>query len=146
MEQEMSYEEWTKSVPERLIKDPLWASAYYRFDMYLYDLAWLDSVILQRDFRGRELVSQLIRSTGGLCANVEEAYGRGVGTADYIRILRIALGEAREAQGWYLRSRHILPADLVERRLEIITQIISLLVKTISSHRKNLVKSQLPNS
>jgi four helix bundle protein len=146
MEREVTLEEWMKTVPERLTTDPLWASAYYRLGMYLYDLAWLDCVTLRRDFRGHELVSQLIRSTGGLCANVEEAYGRGVGTADYVRILRIALGETREAQGWYLRSRHILPVDLVDRRLEIITQIISLLVKTISSHRINLGKSKLPNS
>ena len=141
MERELMLEEWIDTVPERLKMDPLWASAYYRFGMYLYDLAWLDCVTLHRDFRGHELVSQLIRSCGSLCANVEEAYGRGVGTADYIRILRIGLGEAREAQGWYLRSRHILPVDIVERRLEIITQIISLLAKTISSHRKTLVKS-----
>jgi four helix bundle protein len=141
MERELTHEAWMKTVPERLIKDPLWASAYYRLGMYLFDLAWLDCATLHRDFRGHELVGQLIRSTGGMCANGEEAYSRGVGTADYIRILRIALGEAREAQGWYLRSRHLLPADRVERRLEIITQIISLLVKTISSHRKTLTKA-----
>jgi hypothetical protein len=40
---------------------------------------------------------------------MEEAYGRGVGTADDVRILRIALGEGRETQGWYVRARHLIP-------------------------------------
>jgi four helix bundle protein len=110
----------------------------YRLGMYLYDLIWLDCLALRKDFRGHEIVGQLVRSVGGICANVEEAYGRGVGTADYVRILRIALGEARETQGWYLRSWHLLPVKLVDRRMNLINQIILLLVRTISSQRKLL--------
>jgi four helix bundle protein len=138
---ELTIEEWVKTVPERLRSDPLWESGYYRLAMYLYDLVWIDCAQLKTDFRGREIVSQLIRSAGGICANVEEAYGRGVGSADYIRILRIALGEARETQGWYMRGRHILGNDLLERRMSIIAQIIALLVNTITRHRKNLSRS-----
>lgn len=140
-ERELSFQEWQAIAPKRLREDPLWSSTYYQLAMYLYDLVWLDCADLRQDFRGREIVQQLIRSAGGVCANLEEAYGRGVGTADYIRIMRIALGEARETQGWYLRARHVLQPEVVESRLQIIVQIITLLVRTISSHRNKLHKS-----
>jgi four helix bundle protein len=133
-----NFDDWLKTVPNRLKSDPLWESVYYRQAMYLYDLAWVDCVQLQRDFRGREIVHQLIRSAGSICANVEEAYGRGVGTPDHIRVMRIALGEARETQGWYMRSRHILASELVDQRLSIVDQVIAQLVSTINRHRKNL--------
>jgi four helix bundle protein len=136
MEKELAFREWEHTLPERIQCDPLWKSEYYRLAMYFYDLSWNDCYVLRQDFRGREIVGQLIRSAGSICANLEEAYGRGVGTADYVRIVRIALGEAREAQGWYLRSRHLLPLDLLERRLNLIDHLISLLVRNITSHRR----------
>lgn len=120
----VDYQEWEENIPARLSEDPLWKSQYYRFAMYLYDLVWQDCAVLKRDFRGKEIARQLIRSAGSISANMEEAYGRGVGTADYVRILRIALGEARETQGWYLRSRHLLSSEIIDARLDIIKQII----------------------
>lgn len=137
-ETKFSFDEWQKAAPQRLKSSPLWKSDYYQFSMYLYDLAWQDCAVLRKDFRGREIVSQLIRSIGSISANIEEGYGRGIGTADYVRILRIALGEAREAQGWYFRSRHVLPPELVEHRTNVLDQIIALLVNAISRHRKAL--------
>ena len=142
-ERTLSFNEWEEKAPKRLRDDPLWASTYYRLAMYLYDLVWLDCEYLRKDFRGREIVQQLIRSAGSVYANLEEAYGREVGTADYIRIRRIALGEARETQGWYFRSRHVLPQEVLESRLQICVQIITLLVRTISSHREKL---RIPSS
>src|SRR4030067_295087 len=115
----LSFNEWEEKTPKRLREDPLWASPYHRLAMYRSDLVWLDCECLRKDYRGREIVQQLIRSAGGVCANLEEAYGRGVGTPDYIRIMRIALGEARESQGWYLRSRHVLPPEVFESRMQI---------------------------
>ncbi|MEW5869442.1 MAG: four helix bundle protein [Chloroflexota bacterium] len=137
---ELSLEEWLKTVPEKVRSDPLWGSTYYRMAMYLYELAWKDCELLQKDFRGREIVHQLVRSAGSICANIEEAYGRGVGSADYLRIMRIALGEVRETQGWFFRSRQILPADLIQRRSDLLAQIVAMLASTISSHRQNLSK------
>ena len=98
---ELTMAEWVETIPKKYRLDPLWGTtAYYRMAMYLYDLAWQDCDQLRHDLRGREIASQLIRSAGGICANLEEAYGRGVGSLDYLRIVRIALGEARETQGW----------------------------------------------
>jgi four helix bundle protein len=141
MSEWLNFDEWQKTVLERLRKDQLWESQYYRLAMYLYDLAWDDCEILRNDYRGREIVGQLIRSAGSICANLEEAYGRGVGTPDYVRIMKIDIGEIREAQGWYFRSRRILPPDLLEHRLSVINQVLSYVINTLNSHRRNLRKT-----
>lgn len=125
------FDQWFEQAPVELQKDPLWKSKYYQLGMYLYELAWHDCDQFSRDFRGREIARQLIRSVGSICANMEEAYARPVASADYRRILRISLGEARESKGWYLRSRHIIPQDMLESRLEILDHIISLLVNIL---------------
>jgi four helix bundle protein len=140
MMEELTMEQWVETLPKELKADPLWQSAYYRVAMYLYDLVWMDADILYKDYRTREIVSQIVRSAGSVCANMEEAYGRGIGTADYVRIMRISLGEARETQGWYFRARHVLPKDLMERRSRILTQVISLLVAAIDGTKKALRK------
>ena len=133
---ELPFEEWVKTLPDSLRSDPLWKSAYYRLAMYLYDLMWIDSVVINKDFRGREIVHQLVRSAGSVCANMEEAYRRGIGTADYVRIMRISLGELGETQGWYFRARHILGSELLEKRIKVIQQTIALTVKVIDQNRR----------
>lgn len=133
---ELPFEEWAKTLPDSLRNDPLWKSTYYRLSMYLYDLMWIDSEVINKDFRGREIVHQLVRSAGSVCANMEEAYRRGIGTADYVRIMRIALGELGETQGWYFRARHILGSELLEERIKIIQQTIALTVKVIDQNRR----------
>jgi four helix bundle protein len=140
MEQELTFKDWQTTAPLSLSSDPLWKSNYYRLAMYLYDLVWLDCELLKQDYRTQKLVGQIIRSVASICANLEEAYGRGVGTADYVRGMRISLGEARETKGHYLRFRHILPPELIERRMSIIDQVIFNLVGTINTHRKKLMR------
>jgi four helix bundle protein len=133
---ELPFEEWVKTLPDSLRNDPLWKSAYYRLSMYLYDLMWIDVELINKDFRGREIVHQLVRSAGSVCANMEEAYRRGIGTADYVRIMRISLGELGETQGWYFRARHILGSELLGKRIKIIQQAIALTVKVIDQNRR----------
>lgn len=133
---ELPFEEWVKTLPDSLRNDPLWKSSYYRLSMYLYDLMWIDVELINKDFRGREIVHQLVRSAGSVCANMEEAYRRGIGTADYVRIMRISLGELGETQGWYFRARHILGSELLEKRIKVIQQTIALTVKVIDQNRR----------
>jgi len=73
-DKELPFDEWVKTLPEALRNDPLWKSAYYCLSLYLYDLVWLDSIAVNKDFRGREIVHQLVRSAGSVCANMEESY------------------------------------------------------------------------
>ena len=133
---ELPFDEWVNTLPTSLRNDPLWKAAYYRFAMYLYDLVWLDSVLIGKDFRGREIVHQVVRSAGSVCANMEEAYRRGVGTADFVRIMRISLGELGETQGWYFRSRHILNEETLDKRIKVIQRAIALIVTAINQNRK----------
>ena len=135
-DKELPLDEWVKTLPASLRNDPLWKSAYYRLAMYLYDLMWLDAEKINKDFRGREIVHQLVRSSGSVCANMEEAYRRGIGTPDFVRIMRISLGELGETQGWYFRARHILGAELLDKRIAVIQQAIALTVTVIDQNRR----------
>lgn len=136
----VKFEDWEKTVPSYVKKDPLWESLYYRVALFLSDLVWDDCELLQKDFRARHFVGQITHSSGSVSANMEEAYGRGVGTPDYVRIIRISLGEAREARGWYYRSRRALPADLLEHRYKVIDHLISLIINLLNAHKGNLGK------
>jgi len=136
----LKFEEWEKTVPDYVKKDPLWDSLYYRVALYLYDLVWDDCDLLQKDFRARKNVEQIIHSSGSISANMEEAFGRGVGTPDYVRILKISLGEIRETRGWYYRCRKALPTDLLEHRYKVVDHLRSLVVNVLNSHKGNLGK------
>jgi four helix bundle protein len=95
--------------------------------------------IFPKDFRARHNIEQIIHSSGSVSANMEEAYGRGVGTPDCPDI-KISLGEIRETRGWYYRSRRALPAGLLEHRYTVLDHLTSLVVNTLNSHKRNLGK------
>ncbi len=135
-DKELPFDEWVKTLPASLRNDPLWKSAYYRLAMYIYDLMWLDAEKINKDFRGREIVHQIVRSSGSVCANMEEAYRRGIGTPDFVRIMRISLGELGETQGWYFRARHILGEEVLDKRIKVIQQAIALTVTVIDQNRR----------
>ena len=131
----LSYEEWVEQMPDAIKKDALWQFTAYRKALYLYDLVWADCDLLMRDIRGREVTRQVIRASGSISANMEEGYGRGY-SKDRDYFLRIALGSARETRGWYVRSRHLLPIDLLDHRISLASEIIALLVTEISKKRR----------
>ena len=129
----LSFEEWENQVPASLRQDPLWRSLTYRKALYLYDLTWEDIQRWPKRPGVFALADQLLRSLGSISANLEEGWGRGFG-ADRNRFLRIALGSAREAKGWYFRSRHLLTKSVLEERLALLDSIIGLLVSEL--HRQ----------
>jgi len=129
------FEEWVAQAPMEMRSLPLWKSLVYRKAMYFYDLAWSDCERLQADFRGKAVATQLIRSVGSVVANLEEAFGRGIQSADARRILRIALGEARESQGWYLRGRHLFPEEVWHHRVALAEEIVRLLLTAIRTSK-----------
>ncbi|MFO7678775.1 MAG: four helix bundle protein [Chloroflexota bacterium] len=130
-----NYEAWLTQVPQRIQSDPLWSFVTYRKALFLSDLAWFDSEKFLNDSRGNGLAWQLVNSSGSVPANIEEGYGRGYGK-DYARFLRIALGLAREAKGWYFRGRHMLDKTVVEHRMDLIDEIIKNLVITADQQRQ----------
>lgn len=131
-----SFEDWDNQVPEIIKRSPLWELRIYRLALFLSDLAWFDSDLILQAPQAKSLSWQLVRSAGSVPANIEEGYGRGYGK-DYARFLRIALGSARETQGWYYRARHTLPEDTVQHRLKLCDEVISGL-RILSKKQANL--------
>jgi four helix bundle protein len=123
----MTYEEWEEGVPDVIKTDPVWRFFAYRKALFLYDLAWKDCGKLMRDTRGKAVARQLIRSAGSISANIEEGYGRGLGK-DRNYFLRVSTGSARETRGWYYRARRLLPKEVLEHRLTLLSETIALLV------------------
>ena len=131
----MTYEVWEQTIPDAIKADPVWQFYAYRKALFLYDLMWGDCEPLMRDPRGRAVVEQLTRSTGSISANIEEGYGRGFGK-DRDHFLRISTGSARESKGWYFRARRLLAPELLNRRLALLDDIISLLVTELNRQRQ----------
>ncbi|MDH4136941.1 MAG: four helix bundle protein, partial [Anaerolineae bacterium] len=104
----MTYEEWLAQVPDSLKNDPIWKFEAYPKSLLLYDLAWEDTDKLLKDVRGRKLAGQVIDSAGSVRANIDEGFGRGIESGEYIQFLRYALGSARETRSWYYKARRLL--------------------------------------
>ncbi|PKO21933.1 MAG: hypothetical protein CVU38_12090 [Chloroflexi bacterium HGW-Chloroflexi-1] len=71
---------------------------------------------------------------GSISANIEEGYGRGFGK-DRDHFLRYSAGSARETKGWYYRSRHLLSPEVIQHRMALCDDIISLLVTELKHQR-----------
>jgi four helix bundle protein len=131
----MTHEEWLAQVSDSLKNDPIWKFEAYPKSLFLYDLAWEDTDKLLKDVRGRKLAGQLIDSAGSVSANIDEGFGRGIESGEYIQFLRYALGSARETRSWYYKSRRLLAAEAVRHRIALCDEIIALLVVTIKQRR-----------
>ena len=112
--------------------DSLESFGIYRLARQLFEDFWADSEILNRDFRGRELVKQQVRSLDSVCANMEEGFGRGFGK-ELPQHLKISRGEARESRGRYERCSRLLPAEIISQRVSVLSRIIGGLSKTIQT-------------
>ena len=112
--------------------DRLESFGIYTMARQLFKDFWNDSEILGRDYRGRELVRQQVRSLDSICANIEEGFGRGFGK-EFPQHLKIARGEARESRGRYERCENLLSAEMIARRIATLDCIIGGLTKTITT-------------
>lgn len=113
-------------------QDRLESFGIYQLACQLFHDFWPDSEILGKDYCGRELVKQQVRSLDSICANIEEGFGRGYGK-ELPQHLKIARGEARESRGRYSRCSHLLSADLINQRLSALDHIIGGLTNTINT-------------
>lgn len=118
--------------------DRLESYGIYQLARKLFDDFWNDSEIIGKDYRGRELVKQQVRSLDSVCANIEEGYGRGYGK-ELPQHLKISRGEARESKGRFERCARLLPAETVQTRVATLDRIIGGLSKTI-----NTIESRKP--
>ena len=130
-----SDEEWLAQVPENIKRDPLWSFEVYPKTLLLSDLVWEDTELMMKDARGRAVAGQLVRSTGSICANIEEGHGRGFGK-DNAYFQRVALGSARESRGWYYRGRRFLRPEIYQERICLLDEIIGALVLASNTQRR----------
>jgi four helix bundle protein len=134
----MNYKEWEKDVPEAYKADSVWKVTAYRFALYLSDLCWQDLQTLLQDKRTMSIADQLYRAVGSISANLAEGYSR-VSGKDRALFYQYSLGSTREARDWYFKARHVLGDEIFNKRVEVITDILRLLVKMISQQRGYLV-------
>ena len=112
--------------------DRLESFGIYQLACQLFEDFWKDSDVLLKDYRGRELVRQQVRSLDSVCANMEEGFGRGFGK-ELPQHLKISRSEARESRGRYERCHHLLPPETIARRVATLSHIIGGLSKTIKT-------------
>lgn len=112
--------------------DRLESFGIYQLARQLFQDFWPDSEILGKDYRGRELVKQQVRSLDSVCANIEEGFGRGFGK-ELPQHLKIARGEARESRGRYSRCNHLLATEIINQRIATLDHIIGGLTNTINT-------------
>ena len=115
-----------------MTQDRLEEFGIYKLACQLFDDFWADSEIVGKDYRGHELVKQQIRSIDSVCANIEEGYGRGF-NKEWTQHLKIARGEARESKGRYRRMKFFLAAEIINKRMAVLDQIIGGLTATINT-------------
>ena len=135
----MTYEEWLKSVPVEITGDSLWKMKAYRLGVFVADVGWHDVTKLMQDRRTLRVADQLYRSLGSISANLAEGYSRGTGK-DRARFYEYALGSARESRDWYYKSRHILPEQVIQHRLRLLTEIIRLLLTMVPQQRNHVLR------
>jgi four helix bundle protein len=136
------YAEWEKQVPEAYKVDSIWKVTAYRLALFLSDLCWQDFLKLLRDKRTMAIADQLYRAVGSISANLAEGYSR-VSGKDRARFYQYSLGSTREARDWYFKARLVLGKEIFENRVNIITEILSLLVKMISQQRGYLIREDI---
>jgi len=137
----MRYQEWLTSVPETITGDTLWKMELYRTALFLGDLAWHDSQKLTKQPQAYSLADQLLRAVGSISANIAEGYSRSSGK-DQARFYEYALGSARESRDWYFKARFVLGNDVTDHRLDLLTQTIRQLLRTIPNSRIKSIREE----
>jgi len=130
----MRNDEWQAGIPDEIKGDSLWKLEVYRLGLFVADIAWQHVLALSKTLLTRDLANQLYRAVCSLSANIAEGYSRSTGK-DRARFLEYSLGSAREARDWYYKSRHTLSEEVVNHRINLLTQIIKIL-NVLTPHQR----------
>jgi four helix bundle protein len=136
------YDEWQAGVPDDIKGDSLWKLEVYRLGLFISDIAWQDALELNKNHLTRGIADQLYRAVCSISANIAEGYSRSTGK-DRARFLEYSLGSAREARDWYYKSQHTLKEEVIQHRINLLTQIIKMLnVLTPHQRQKGIREEQ----
>lgn len=130
----MKYDEWERAVPVDIRTDPLWSLRVYRIALYAADLASHDGRKLAANPVTERVAGQLVAAAGSIGAHIAKGHSR-LAKPDRIRFYEYALGAAREAREWYLRSRIELGEKTVLARIATLTAIAKVLLVLIDRSR-----------
>jgi four helix bundle protein len=139
----MNFSDWQDQVPSSIREDTLWDLEVYRLSLSASDVCWRDIQKIHEESHAYSLADQLYRAVGSISSNIAEVYSRGTGK-DRARFYEYALGSARESRDWYYKSRLIIGEDVVDHRLDFMTQIIRLLLVMVPDQRGGEIRE--PNS
>ena len=138
----MNYPDWQKTVPDDITQDPLWKLEVYRLGLFVAEISWHDALELNKHSLTRSIADQLYRAVCSISANIAEGYSRSTGK-DRARFLEYSLGSAREARDWYYKSHHTLKEEVINHRINLLTQIIKMLsVLTPHQRQKGIREEQ----
>ena len=137
----MNFQEWEQTVPDAIRGDSLWKAKVYRLALFAAEIGWQDATKLMGDKRIRSLSDQLYRSLGSISANVAEGYSRGT-SKERAHFYEYALGSAREARDWYYKACHILAPEVVDHRLNLLSEIIRLLLVMVPEQRNRVIREE----
>lgn len=126
-------------VPSEITDDPIWKLEVDRLALFASDIGWEDIQKLSKEKLMFSVADQLHRSLGSISANLTEGYSRSKGL-DRARFIEISLGSTRESRDWYYKARHVLSAEVIKHRMELLTLIISMLTPLILHQRKNAIR------
>ena len=127
--------EWAGQVPEAMRDDPIWRLPAYRFALYLGDLVQQeDAPKIQKDYRTRRHLDQLLDAVGSISANIAEGYGRTSGP-ERAKFFEYANSSAREARDWLFKVRHALAAETANKRIALVTRVMRILTVAIIRER-----------
>ena len=139
----MTFDSWKEQVPDAIRDDPLWGMRVYQLSLFASDVSWRDAGTLRDEERTQSVADQLYRAVGSIGANVAEGYSRGTGR-DRARFYEYALRSARESRDWYFKGRFGLGEDVVQHRLDFMTEIIRLLLTIIPQQRGGEIREPDP--
>ncbi len=119
--------EWESHATSGQRGDPVWRFNAYRVALFMLDRAGTDIRTLRKRRAPAFQTDQLIRAIASVSANIAEGLGRQ-SAAERLRFFGIALGSLREGETWYHAVASDLPRELVELRLEQLTELRRILI------------------
>ena len=137
----MNYAQWLGDVRTEITNDPIWKLEVYRLGLFAGDIGWEDVLFIAKKSLMLSVADQLHRSIDSISVNLTEGYSRSKGP-DRARFIEASLGSARESHEWYYKSRHVLPAEVLNHRMGLTTRIVSMLAPMISHQRKHAIREE----
>ncbi|MBI4846594.1 MAG: four helix bundle protein [Candidatus Omnitrophica bacterium] len=89
-----------------------------------------DLPILQKNFVGRTLAGNQLRSLDSICANMEEGYERKSGK-EIKNFFRMSKGSSGESRGRFKRLKKVLPEQTINKRVAVLNEIRAMLESLI---------------